>query len=314
VNQLWSIGLDPKANTERSGPPQFANLVGFRIPRRFVSADGIDVDAFLVHINENIEGRGGLVLEDGQILTQEINRAEPLDVYVEPESLDHDFETPARREWQAAQRDYFGIENPYQLIEEGDTFTWSSLTTRVVSPYLRSGELIAAVLHGGQDGSYFACTCHYSTVVYTTRHRLLCMSCGATHVVLKEPLSLAPRQLLTGGEWSDFFDANGRRHHEELDLATVDFREVENAPTIWTTNQWEEASRDFVLFARASPEEIAEAIRGTEVDPSILIESGWVQVREPPPPASDPLAILWSLEVDVCLEFQAAFPRRACST
>lgn len=270
-------------NAAQSGPPQFPQHVGLWIPRRFVGAASVHVDPFLADINAKIERRG-LVMSDGQILTRPLDPAEPFDVVFELESLNHDF-VPTRRDWQSEQRDYFGLEDPFQMADEGDTFTWSNLSTCIVGPYLRPGELIAAVLDGEQDNSYFTCTCHYSTVVYTTRHRLVCMSCGATHVVLLEPLDLTPRQLLTGEEWSDFFDANGRRHHEELDLATVDFREIENAPTIWTTNQWEEASHDFVLFARASPEEIAEAIRGTEADPSSLIEAGWVQVREPPPPA-----------------------------
>jgi len=60
-------------------------------------------------------------------------------------------------------------------------------------------------------------------IIDTTRNRLLCMSCGATHGVLREPLALNMRQLLTAEEWIDFFDDKGSRHHEEVDLAMLDF-------------------------------------------------------------------------------------------
>jgi hypothetical protein len=40
-----------------------------------------------------------------------------------------------------------------------------------------------------------------------------------------------------------------------------------------------------VFFARSSPEEIEEAIRGTERDPSIFLEAGWSPVKMAPPPA-----------------------------
>ena len=213
---------------------------------------GIDVDAFVADINEKV-ARRGLVLYDGQILTRSLDPGEPIDAVFESESLDHDYEIPERREWKAEQRAHFGLDDPYQMADEDDTFTWSSIMTCVVGPYLAPGELIAAVLHGELDNSYFTCTCHHSTVVYTTRHRFVCMSCGTTHVVLREPLALTPRQLLTGEEWDDFFGEKGSRHHEEVDLATVDFRDIENAATIWTTNQWDEASHQFIFFARSSP-------------------------------------------------------------
>ncbi len=279
-----NVAKDESGEVERSGPARFSQLVGFWVPRRFVTEAGIDVDAFVADINEKV-ARRGFVLYDGQILTRSLDSGEPIDPVFEPESLDHDYEIPERREWKAEQRAYFGLDDPYQMADEDDTFTWSSMMTRVVGSYLAPGELIAALLHGESDDSYFTCTCHYSTVVYTTRHRCVCMSCGATHVVLCEPLALTPRQLLTGEEWDDFFDEKGSRRHEEVDLATVDFRDIENAAAIWTTNQWDEASHENIFFARSSPEEIAEAIRGTEADPSMLLEAGWTKVDQAPPPA-----------------------------
>lgn len=272
---------DERVKAERTGPPRFSQLVGFWIPRRFVARPGIDVDAFLTDINDKIERRG-FVLYDGQILTRPLDPVEPIDPIFESESLDPNYEIPERREWGPAQRAYFGLDSPYQMADEAaETFTWSHIMTRVVEPYLAPGELITGLLHGEEDNSHFTCPCHYATVVYTTRHRLVCMSCGATHVVLREPLALTTQQFLTDEEWVEFFDDKGSRHHEEVDLATVDFRAIENAETIWTTNQWDEAAHEFVFFVRSSP----EAIRGTEAAPSIVLEAGWTRVEQPPPPA-----------------------------
>jgi hypothetical protein len=226
-----TVAKDESGEVERSGPARFSQLVGLSVPRRFVTEAGIDVDAFVADINEKV-ARRGFVLYDGQILTRSLDSSEPIDPVFEPESLDHDYEIPERREWKAEQRAYFCLDDPYQMTDEDDTFTRSSIMTCVVGPYLAPGELIAALLHGELDNSYFTCTCHYSTVVYTTRHRFVCMSCGATHVVLREPLALTPRQLLTGEEWDDFFDEKGNRHHEEVDLATVDFRDIENVEDV----------------------------------------------------------------------------------
>jgi hypothetical protein len=267
----------------------FSRIVGFWAPRRFVTDAGIDVEAFVSDINDKIQQRG-FVLYDGQILTKPLDPAESIEPTLEAVSSPAQYQVPDRRQWQSEQRDYFGLNDPYQMADEPDAFTWSHITACVVESYLGSGELIAGLLHGEVDNSYFTCPCHYATVVYTTRQRLICMSCGATHVVLREPLAIATRQILTADEWVELFDDDGSRHHEEVDLAIVDFRDIENAATIWTTNQWDEAVHEFVFFARSSPEEIAEAIRGTEADPSILLEAGWTQVEQAPPPALQLLA------------------------
>lgn len=106
--------------------------------------------------------------------------------------------------------------------------------------------------------------------------------------MLAGPLDIVPTRLLTADEWVAFFDPDGGRREEEIDLMTIDFREFESAPVIWSTNQWEGASHELIFFARSSPEEIAEAVRGTELDPdipSILVEQGWAPVDTPPPPA-----------------------------
>jgi hypothetical protein len=60
---------------------------------------------------------------------------------------------------------------------------------------------------------------------------------------------------------------------------------VETAETIWTTEQWENSKHRFIFFARSSTEEIEDAVRGTEADPSIFLEAGWDLVGLQPPVA-----------------------------
>ena len=105
------------------------------------------------------------------------------------------------------------------------------------------------------------------------------------HMVLKKPLSFRAKRLLTAEQWAEYFEADGSRREEEVNLSIVDFREVESAETLWTTNQWEDAKHEFVFFARSSPEEIEEAIRGTERDASAFLEAGFKPVPTPLPPA-----------------------------
>lgn len=282
----------------------FWKVLAFWAPRRFVTTTGIDVDAFVADINSKVRERG-FVTWDRQVLTTPLDASERVDVIFEPESLDTPLETPGRAEWQHEQRSYFGLDEPFQMADEDDSFTWSHIMTRVVEPYLGPDELIVGVLHGDTDGRCFYCPCHSATVVHTTRHRLVCMSCGATHLVLREPLDVPEGRPLSAEDWRELFDDDGGRHHEEVDLPTVDFCAVETAETIWSTSQWEDASREFVFFARSSPEEIAKAIRGTEMDPSILMEAGWQKVDLAPPPA---LQITeGSVDVDLAQNAEHAF-------
>lgn len=82
------------------------------------------------------------------------------------------------------------------------------------------------------------------------------------------------------------FGAAGSRHDEPLNLAVVDIRDIENAaPFVWSTKQWDEALKEYVLCARVPREEFERAIRGTELDASILLEDGWEPAEEPPDPA-----------------------------
>lgn len=298
---MASLGeSDPPPKNPAPRPER--KVVYLWIPKRFVVGLGVDVLAFVADVNEKISARG-YVLWSGQILTTPLPELPPegilqaesvqghwtnpirfgtrSEVYVEPGI----FVAPPLREWDDEQRAYFGIDHPFQMGEAGETYTSYHIGTVVQEPYLFPHELVAAIVHGKKDDYPFYCTCHYADVVYTTQHRLVCMSCGGTHVVLREPLQLDPIRLLSAQEWFDHFDEDGASRDDEIEMSIVDFRNVENAKLIWQTDIWEEAKHLFIFWARSTPEEIEEATRGTEADPSIFLEAGWKPIELPPSPA-----------------------------
>jgi len=279
-NGLFECGTPVQPGLDR----RFTKVVGFWAPRRWLTPQTMDVDGMVAEIEEIVETRG-FVAYDGQVITS-LRRVGPWEACFEAVSIETPLDIPERRHWGPEQRAYFGLADPYQMADDGP-FTWSSISTGIADPYLTPGELIAGVIHGANERCFYTCPCHYADVVYTTRHRLVCMSCGATHVVLREPVLTTFRQTISPKEWDDLFSAAGSRHHEPVDLAIVDVQDIEKAaPFIWSTNQWDEALDDYVLHARATPEEFEKAIRGTEADASILLEAGFLPDPMPPAPAS----------------------------
>jgi uncharacterized protein YutE (UPF0331/DUF86 family) len=276
--------LDPVAQHKSpalSPEKGFTTVVALWMPRRFLASSGVLLEDFVADVNQTITKRG-FVLWDGQILRTPLDLSDDIDVIDEGGDP---FEVPACRDWGPLQQRYFDLGNPYQMVEDPRDYTQTHIMTRVRQPYLYADERISALVHGGKDNCYFYCTCHYADVVYTTRHRLVCMMCGAMHAVLRKQLSMKPKRLLSAEDWADLFDDAGARREEEIDLTLVDFQDLESAEKIWTTEQWEDAKHRFVFFARSSPEVIEAAIRGTDADPSIFLEAGWTEVPLPPPPA-----------------------------
>jgi hypothetical protein len=260
---------------------RFSRDAAIFVPRRRIADDGsIDLDDFMIEVNETVVNRG-IVLADGQIVKKPFNCG--IGGY-ELFGDDSVFETPGRT-WGPSQQQFFGLKDPYQMAEEPGGFLWWHVMAFVVEPFLAPGELIAGLVHGETDGGCFECECHESTVVYTMFRRLVCMSCGYLHLVLEKPLDIRSETLLSSEEWVRFFDHEGDRRHEEVDLAIVDYRQIENAEVIWKTDRWEHASREFVFFSRTPPDELAAAIRGTELDGSIFAEAGFERVDLPPSPA-----------------------------
>jgi len=306
---MWATDLQSEAI---DGPrprrtAQFVKTVILWVPRRFLTPNGVDVKAFVSDVNEKVLHHG-FVLSDGQVLStpltdvihegvlrpevvnvdghtfqKPIRAGDYTEVILERNFGDGVFAVPAKRDWRKPQQDFFGFENPYQMADEAGEYTSSHLATRVFGPYLSPEERIAAVIHGVKDSYYFYCTCHQAEVVYTTRHRLVCMGCGATHIVIRNALELHPKRLLTPEDWIEFFDEDGALRDEEIGLSVVDFQDIESVDTVWATDQWMEAKERFVFFARSSPEEVRVATRGTEADPSILMEAGFTPVDISPP-------------------------------
>ena len=251
------------------------------IPRRFLNPSGCDLIAFIADVNQKITQRG-YVLWNGQILTTPITQQERIDLIFEGAEP---YLPPPALDWGPAQQEHFGLKDPYQMAEDSGEYTSSHIMTSIGEPYLSPSERIDAVLDGTRDNRHFYCTCHYADVVHTTFNRLICMSCGALHAVLERPIIVPAGRLLTAENWSDLFDEDGNGYDEEIQLGILDFQDVEDEPVIWTTEQWDESKHEFIFFARSSPEEIEEAIRGTERDPSIFLEAGWKPVPMPMPPA-----------------------------
>lgn len=260
---------------------RWTKIVALWIPRRFLTPSGFDLHSFLADVNDKITQRG-YVLWDGQILTTPIPHDEQIDLILEG---DDPYLPPPPRSWGPAQQKHFHLNNPYQMFEDHEEYTVSHIMTRISTPYLEDLERISAVLDGTMDSRHFSCTCHYSDVAYTTLNRLICMSCGALHAVFERPINVSSGALLTADNWSDLFDEDGDGYDDEIPLAILDFRTVEDEPVIWATDQWEDSKHKFIFFARSSPEDIEEAIRGTEADASIFLEAGWKPAPMPIPPA-----------------------------
>jgi hypothetical protein len=261
---------------------RYSKLVGFWAPRRFVDSAGVDVAGLVADVNEKIQSRG-FILQTGQVLTAPIDDSPNVDF--SPPEKRHNDDVVVQRPWGAAQRLHFGLDNPYQMADEGERFTWSCIWTESCEPYLAPDELIIGVLHGVREECYFYCFCHRAEIVYTTRNRLICMGCGNLHVVLARPLKLEPSVRLTGDEWFDVFDSDGSRKDEEISLPLIDVFDVEHAAMIWVTNEWQQSMREYTLYTRSTPEEYEKAVRGTERDPMLLSEAGFVPLRQIRPPA-----------------------------
>jgi hypothetical protein len=184
-------------------------------------------------------------------------------------------------EWSDDQRQYFSVENPFQVSEDLNDFghSWALVDTH--EPYLEPSERIHALLHGIEAERPFYCACHLAEVVYTSRKRFLCMSCGKLHCVLKDPLQRIFKQSLSEQDWFDHFDDHGSKREEEIDLELVDFLEIENAPKIWITHYYEEATSEFVFFTRATKEELEKYYRST-ASAEDFIQAGWSHVPTPP--------------------------------
>lgn len=107
------------------------------------------------------------------------------------------------------------------------------------------------------------------------------MNCGCLHLILPGPLDVPPGPLLSCTDWVELFDRGGRRRHEEVDLAIVDYGQIANVDAIWKTDRWEQASREFDLFSRTARDELDATLGGSIREGSLPPETGFEPASTP---------------------------------
>ena len=165
-----SNGLfDPGTPVEPDLDRRFIKVVGFCVPRRWATPETMDVDGFVAEIEEIVRTRG-LVAYDGQVITS-LRPVEEWEEYFEPGARPRE-DIPRRRHWGPEQRAFFGLEQPYQMADDEDPFTDSSVAVEIADPYLAPGELIAGVIHGSRERCPFT--------LYWSKTRLLALTWAFT--------------------------------------------------------------------------------------------------------------------------------------
>lgn len=258
---------------------------------------GFEVKNFVDDTNKIIQDRGAFILTDGEILIHKIEVEDVIEYHLEremikklartnliaglPDPEENQILDLDKIEWSDDQKSYFGIENPYQVSEELNDYSYDWALIDTHQTYIEPSERIFALLHGTEVSRPFYCACHLAEVVYTSQNRFVCMSCGNLHCVLKYPLKKMFKQSLAEHEWFDYFDDDGSKREEEINLDIIDFLEIENAPKIWKTHYYEEATSEFVFFTRATEEELNDYYKHTG-SAEDLIQAGFSLVPTPP--------------------------------
>ena len=153
--------------------------------------------------------------------------------------------------------------------------------------WLVEDERILALADAERDGRYICCpfACYRAEIVYTSRHRLVCMRCGRLHCVLGRPLPRRFRAHLTAEEWWDMLGPSGELSDHSLPLDVVDYRDIAAVDSIWETDAWLEATHELDLYANGTPEEIMRYEKGL-VRPEAFLEAGFVELPTVPPPSA----------------------------
>jgi hypothetical protein len=138
INGPQRSGLfDADPQVEPDVERQFIKVVGFWVPRRWVTAETMDVDGLVAEIEEIVRTRG-LVAYDGQVITS-LRPVREWEEYFEPGGADSLRDIPGRRHWGPEQRAFFGVEQPYQMSDDEGPFTNSSVAVMIADPYLAPG-------------------------------------------------------------------------------------------------------------------------------------------------------------------------------
>ena len=234
-------------------------------------------------VNEKVRRHGGIILANRQFLRRQISIDWHVEAYLD-DYTSSPFEQP-EREWGDAQKRYFsdlwGLTEPYQYAREPDQYDRFCIGAIDPTPYLVPSETILALVETVADYWSVDCPCHVAQVVYTSRHRVICMGCGHLYCVLAEPIGRSFGAGIENEVWESAFDATGELVDDNIEIPILDYREVEKAKLIWTTDVWEEVSWVINLYARGDEEEIEHYRRGfPQVDD--LIAAGWQHVPTPP--------------------------------
>lgn len=234
-------------------------------------------------VNEKVRRHGGIILANRQFLRRPISMDWHVEGYLD-DYTSSQFEQPDR-EWGDAQRRYFGdlwgLTEPYQYAQEREQYDQFCIGAIDPTPYLVRGETILALVETVDDYWSVDCPCHVAQVVYTSRRRVICMGCGHLYCVLAEPIGRSFGPGIENEIWGSAFDATGELVDDSIEIPFLDYREVEKADLIWTTDVWDEVSWVINLYARGDEEEIEHYRRGfPQVDD--LIAAGWQHVPTPP--------------------------------
>lgn len=260
-------------------------LLFVHVRRELVDA-GKSLPVIVEDVNQIVRKRTAIMLADAQFLRQQISLDWKIETFFDNETTTP-YDHPPRR-WHEAQRAYFsalwGFHDPYQYTEESSPYNRFCLGVAVPGNYLVEGEKILALVDAEQDERHIYCPfpCYGNEVVYTSRHRLICMKCGHLHCALPRNLK---RHFSTGfseDDWYDLFDATGELIDDSVPLEIVDYREVTAEEPVWMTDAWLKATEDIEFYATATPEEIKRYEAGL-VGPEAFLEAGYSEVRTVPP-------------------------------
>ncbi len=119
---LFDVGSPVEPSLDR----QFIKVVGFWVPRRWLTPETMDINGMVAEIEEVVRMKG-LVAYDGQVITS-LRRIGPWEACFEAVSIDTPLDIPQRRHWGPEQRAFFGVEQPYQMADDEGPFTYSSIT------------------------------------------------------------------------------------------------------------------------------------------------------------------------------------------
>lgn len=251
--------------------------------RRELVEAAAPIEAILDDINAKIRAHGGIVLPNGQFLripvTDDCIVSTNFDEWTSMEI------EPVARDWDQPQRAYFndlwGLVNPFQYASEPAQYNEFGCSIHDPAPYLVPDETILALIETNGERCPVDCPCHFSQVVDTSRQRVLCMGCGQLYRVLSTPLDGDFASGITGERWDNAFNDDGELIDDELTVPILDFRKVESAHHIWSTDVWDEVAGVINLYASGDSDEIARYESGFPKADD-LIAAGFQQQPAPP--------------------------------